>query len=95
MYFKDPDKFDPSRFLDENGKFIPTCEGFQAFGIGKRQCLGEQFARMELFLLTAALLQNFSFSPPDGTMKMSLEPEPVQNVQIPNKEQKFTITYRK
>ncbi|RXG71324.1 cytochrome P450 2L1, partial [Armadillidium vulgare] len=30
-YFKDPDKFDPSRFLDKNGKYIPTCDGFQAF----------------------------------------------------------------
>ncbi|KAL7635548.1 UNVERIFIED_CONTAM: hypothetical protein RMT77_014617 [Armadillidium vulgare] len=93
LYFKDPHKFDPSRFLDENGKFIPTCEGFQAFGIGKRQCIGEQFARMELFLITAALLQNFIFNPPDG--EMNLEPETVQNIQIPRKEQKFKIKYRK
>ncbi|RXG68586.1 hypothetical protein Avbf_08385, partial [Armadillidium vulgare] len=33
VYFKDPDKFDLSRFLDKNGKFISTCDGFQAFGI--------------------------------------------------------------
>ncbi|RXG73534.1 cytochrome P450 2L1 [Armadillidium vulgare] len=55
-YFKDPDKFDPSRFLDENGKFISTCDGFQAFGMGKRQCLGEQFARMEFYSITSSEL---------------------------------------
>lgn len=60
---------------------------------GKRQCIGEQFARMELFLITAALLQNFIFNPPDG--EMNLEPETVQNIQIPRKEQKFKIKYRK
>ncbi|KAB7494261.1 Fumitremorgin C synthase, partial [Armadillidium nasatum] len=93
-YFKDPDKFDPSRFLDDNGKYIPTCDGFQAFGIGKRQCLGEHFARMELYLTVSALLQNFTFSAPEGEGQMSLDPEKNPNGQLPRKDQKFVIKYR-
>ncbi|RXG56174.1 cytochrome P450 2L1 [Armadillidium vulgare] len=94
VYFKDPDKFDPSRFLDKNGKFISTCDGFQAFGIGKRQCLGEQFARMELYLITAALMQNFKFGPPDGEGPMSIEADVVPVTHMPRKEQKYSIQYR-
>ncbi|KAL7632981.1 UNVERIFIED_CONTAM: hypothetical protein RMT77_016691 [Armadillidium vulgare] len=94
VYFKDPDKFDPSRFLDKNGKFISTCDGFQAFGIGKRQCLGEQFARMELYLITAALMQNFKFGPPDGEGPMSIEADVVPVTHMPRKEQKYYIQYR-
>ncbi|KAB7495603.1 Cytochrome P450 2A3 [Armadillidium nasatum] len=93
-YFKDPDEFDPSRFIDENGKYIPTCDGFQAFGIGKRQCLGEQFARMELYFIIGALLQNFTFSAPEGENPISLEPQRVPNMNYPKADQKFVIKYR-
>ncbi|KAL7635032.1 UNVERIFIED_CONTAM: hypothetical protein RMT77_014017 [Armadillidium vulgare] len=94
VYFKDPDKFDPSRFLDKNGKFISTCDGFQAFGIGKRQCLGEQFARMELYLITAYLMHNFKFGSPDGEGPNSIEADVVPITHMPRKEQKYSIQYR-
>ncbi|XP_064083971.1 cytochrome P450 2L1-like isoform X3 [Macrobrachium nipponense] len=65
-YWESPQKFKIERFLDEEGKFIPHKEGFTPFSIGKRNCLGESLARMELSIFSAALFQNFTFSPLEG-----------------------------
>jgi len=61
-----PENFYPERFLTSNGNFQAPREGFFAFGSGKRQCVGETLARMEFFLFTAALLQNFTIRVPEG-----------------------------
>ncbi|GCB70746.1 hypothetical protein scyTo_0005763 [Scyliorhinus torazame] len=61
-----PDEFNPSRFLDANGN-ITRNEAFMPFGIGKRICMGEQMAKMELFLIFSTLLQSFCFKLPEGS----------------------------
>ncbi|CAB1348651.1 unnamed protein product [Coregonus sp. 'balchen'] len=60
--FKNPDEFDPENFLDENGRFKEN-NGFLAFGLGKRSCLGDGMGipRMVLFLFFISLLQRFTF----------------------------------
>ncbi|KAG7458675.1 hypothetical protein MATL_G00223160 [Megalops atlanticus] len=60
-----PDDFNPYRFLDQNGQIVRK-ESFIPFGIGRRLCMGEQLAKMELFLMFSNLMQAFSFRLPDG-----------------------------
>ena len=43
------------------------------FSLGKRQCLGESLARMELFLIFVATLQRCRLELVPGTGKPSLE----------------------
>ena len=53
--FPNPERFDPGRFLDGEGKFYAH-PGMVAFGIGKRECLGKSLAKQEMFLFTSCLL---------------------------------------
>ncbi|XP_046558218.1 cytochrome P450 2J1-like [Haliotis rubra] len=63
----DPDNFRPDRFLDASGKIVKKDE-FIPFSLGRRVCLGEAMARMELFLFLTTMIQRFKFIPVDGQM---------------------------
>lgn len=62
LKWKDPHIFDPARFLDENGALDKDItNGVMIFSTGKRRCIGDQIAKVEVFLCTAILLHQCSF----------------------------------
>ncbi|KAF1752920.1 hypothetical protein GCK72_019475 [Caenorhabditis remanei] len=60
--FPDHKTFNPDRFIDENGK-LKKIDELIPFSTGKRQCLGEGLARMELFLFIANFFNRYEISP--------------------------------
>uniref|UniRef100_A0AC34Q533 Cytochrome P450 n=1 Tax=Panagrolaimus sp. JU765 TaxID=591449 RepID=A0AC34Q533_9BILA len=70
--FPEPYSFKPERFVDSEGN-LKKIEEHIPFSIGKRQCMGESLARMELFLLIANLFNQFEFFAEDGKNVPSLE----------------------
>ncbi|KAM3605778.1 uncharacterized protein V6R79_004607 [Siganus canaliculatus] len=72
--WKDPELFDPGRFLnsDGTGPVIPS-SSYLPFGAGIRVCLGEALAKMELFLFLSWILQHFTLTIPPGHALPSLE----------------------
>uniref|UniRef100_A0A8C9TV89 Uncharacterized protein n=1 Tax=Scleropages formosus TaxID=113540 RepID=A0A8C9TV89_SCLFO len=64
-HWKFPYEFNPGNFLNDEGKFFRH-EAFLAFSLGPRVCLGEQLARMELFIFFVSLIQHLKFIWPPG-----------------------------
>ena len=60
--WKDPEIFNPERFLDQQGNFINSNRVIP-FSVGPRHCLGEQLARMQVFIFLVGMVQRFEFLP--------------------------------
>ncbi|XP_049527190.1 cytochrome P450 2C20 isoform X1 [Dermacentor silvarum] len=62
--WKNPNKFDPCRFLNEDGISIRNKpEYLIPFSIGRRMCPGETFATIEIFLMLSLLAQKYRILP--------------------------------
>lgn len=57
-YFKNPGEFNPDRFIDGEGNLINDPR-VMPFSLGPRYCLGEQLAKVELFLFLSSIIQRF------------------------------------
>ncbi|PAA74695.1 hypothetical protein BOX15_Mlig013607g2 [Macrostomum lignano] len=75
--FPQPEKFLPERHLKEDGQFAASPH-LSTFGLGKRACLGESLARMELLVFFVTLVQRYSFSldPEDSRTMWQLTEDP-------------------
>ncbi|XP_077981546.1 cytochrome P450 2J4-like [Glandiceps talaboti] len=69
----EPDEFKPERFLADDGS-IKKYDEHVPFSIGLRVCLGEHLAKMEFFLFFSSLMQQFSFSIPNGVPAPDMKP---------------------
>ncbi|KAK7112799.1 cytochrome P450 1A1-like [Littorina saxatilis] len=63
----DPEVFRPERFINSEGLLDRSLvEQASPFSLGRRRCVGEFLARMELFLFFTTLLQRVRFYKPAG-----------------------------
>nr|QLC36629.1 cytochrome P450 2K4 [Kryptolebias hermaphroditus] len=91
--WESPHSFNPSHFLDDEGKFIRR-DAFMPFSAGRRACLGEGLARMELFLVFTSLLQRFCFAPPPGVSGDEVDLTPVVGFTLSPRPQKLCAVQR-
>ncbi len=59
-WWPDPERFDPTRFLAGAAKGRPR-SAYLPFGGGRRVCIGQSFALMEMVLMAAIMSQQFTF----------------------------------
>ncbi|XP_061692922.1 cytochrome P450 1B1 [Syngnathoides biaculeatus] len=77
-----PEKFDPQRFLHPGGELNKDlCSSVLIFSLGKRRCIGEELAKIQIFLFTCLLAHQCHIStdparPPDFgyTYGLTLKP---------------------
>ncbi|XP_066602888.1 cytochrome P450 306a1 [Prorops nasuta] len=61
VYWDEPAEFKPQRFIAEDGSILKP-EAFLPFQSGKRMCIGDELAKMLLFLFAARILHSFRIS---------------------------------
>ncbi|EEC05604.1 cytochrome P450, putative, partial [Ixodes scapularis] len=72
-YWSNPDDFDPTRFLTNDGdKLVKKGDAFIPFGVGKRSCPSQSLAIVEMFLYIATLLQKFNVFPEYGDQLVNI-----------------------
>ena len=60
--FDNPEEFRPERFIDNDGNFIASSYVIP-FSVGPRHCLGEQLAKMEVFIFLTGIIQKLKVLP--------------------------------
>lgn len=76
-YFKDPETFNPDRFLPEN-KHENNMNAYMPFGIGPHNCIGERFAMIQTKLGLLYFYRNHYVTPCEKTpRKLHLNPRAI------------------
>jgi len=82
-WWPDPETFDPGRFL-QGSKDRPR-SAYLPFGGGRRSCIGQSFAFMEMALIAAIMSQRFTFdlaSRPPAESKATITRRPKNGVHL-------------
>lgn len=75
--YRDPELFDPERFNVERAEDRSEVFGYVTFGGGLRECLGKEFAKLEMKLFAARLLQEFDWQLlPGQDLSLAVIPTP-------------------
>ncbi|XP_033120098.1 steroid 17-alpha-hydroxylase/17,20 lyase-like isoform X1 [Anneissia japonica] len=82
-YWQSPEKFQPERFLDSTNTVKQRLPSFLPFSTGRRVCVGESFAKANVFLTFVWLIQNFIFSKPEGVDSPVAVPDKPGLVTVP------------
>ncbi|XP_022081995.1 cytochrome P450 2U1-like [Acanthaster planci] len=70
-----PQEFRPERFLASDLKVVKP-DAFMPFSAGPRVCMGEQLAKMELFIFITSVLHQFDLTLSENEPHPSLDPLP-------------------
>lgn len=75
--YAQPEQFDPERFGSERAEDKPKPFSYVTFGGGIRECLGREFARLEMKLFTALLVRDYEWELlPGQNLEMVMVPTP-------------------
>ena len=67
-----PDRFDPENSVDKQASF-----GYIPFGGGLRECIGKEFARLEMRLFASKLIRDYQWELlPDQNLELATVPTP-------------------
>lgn len=72
-HWRDPDMFQPERFLTEDGQTAKEPEAYIPFSYGKRLCIGKTVALIELFQYFVSIMQRFQVLPVSESRMPDLE----------------------
>jgi len=74
-YHNDPGVFKPSRWLDPSEEALLSC---MPFSLGRRNCVGQSLAKVEIANVLSRLCANYTFTVEDeGDFNMSITYHPV------------------
>ena len=91
-FWGDPEVFRPSRLIDANNELDKEkLKHISIFGLGHRRCIGEHFAKMEVFLLFSTLMQKCCFRKPKEDV---LDFEPLRELLYRPKSFRAIVTKR-
>lgn len=75
--YANPEQFDPGRFKAERAEDKAKPYGYIPFGGGVRECLGKEFAKLEMKLFAAQLLREYQWELlPDQNLDLIMNPTP-------------------